>query len=194
MSTIETQPQALADDELSTLIRSRRTVHEFRAEAPPKDILLRAISNARWAPNHHRTEPWHFYILGDAASAKVARLNADLVRAARGEKAARIKLERWLAIPGGFVVTCERSADLIREQENYAACCCAVQNLMLYMWQYGLGVKWTTGNVMREDRFYELLGIDRQSVFVVGLFWYGFPAQIPEQHRKPVESIVTEID
>ena len=38
------------------------------------------------------------------------------------------------------------------ERENYAACCCAAQNLMLYLWRQGIGVKWTTGGITRPSR------------------------------------------
>ena len=72
------------------------------------------------------------------------------------------------------------------------ACCCAAQNLMLYLWQRGVGVKWTTGGITRDNRLYELLGIDISKEHVVGLFWYGVPKIVPTQKRRPVAEIVTE--
>jgi hypothetical protein len=63
---------------------------------------------------------------------------------------------------------------------------------MLYLWLQGIGVKWTTGSVTRQQRFYELLGIESQKESVVGLFWYGAPKAIPTQKRRPVEDIVAE--
>ena len=63
-----------------------------------------------------------------------------------------------------------------QQEEDYAACACAVQNLMLYLWQAGIGVKWTTGQVTRDPRLYEILGVDGDMERVTGLFWYGYPA------------------
>jgi nitroreductase len=92
-----------------------------------------------------------------------------------------------------LVLTGARSDDALLERENYAACCCAAQNLMLYLWGRGIGVKWTTGGVTREPRFYELLGIDPAKESVVGLFWYGVPRAIPAQKRRSVEEITTQL-
>ena len=61
---------------------------------------------------------------------------------------------------------------------------------MLYLWQRGVGAKWTTGGVTRDPRFYELLGLDATKEAVVGLFFYGVPKVVPEQKRKPVGEIV----
>jgi hypothetical protein len=63
---------------------------------------------------------------------------------------------------------------------------------MLYLWQRGIGVKWTTGGVTRNPRFYELIGSDAAREVVVGFFWYGVPKVVPTQKRKPVAEIVTE--
>jgi nitroreductase len=180
--------------EIYRILCGRRTVHDFQPEPVPEALILRAIETARWAPNHHRTEPWHFYLLGEKARARIARLNAELVRESRGERAAEIKLKRWLAMPGWLVLTCIHSDDPVREREDYAACCCAAQNMMLYLWAAGVGAKWTTGQVVGLDAFYAAVGIARDREYVVGMFWYGWPATVAEQHRKPLEGLVERID
>jgi len=175
------------------LIESRRTIHDFKPETPPRQLLQRAIDLARWAPNHHLTEPWHFYILGRETATAIARLNADLVRRDRGEESGRIKLQRWQQIPGWLAVTCDVSEDPIRAREDYAACCCALQNFSLYLWSAGIGVKWTTGPVTRLPEFYELIWVNPQAETVVGLVWYGYAAELPATTRKPLEQIVVEL-
>jgi hypothetical protein len=64
---------------------------------------------------------------------------------------------------------------------------------MLYLWLKGIGVKWTTGGITRQQRFHDVLGIDPAKQSVVGLFWYGVPKVVPTQQRRPVEDIVTEL-
>jgi len=88
---------------VAELIRSRRTIHEFLPQAPPREPILRGIELARWAPNHLLTEPWRFYLLGRKTAAAIARLNADLVSRKQGPAAGQDKLQRWLAIPGWLV-------------------------------------------------------------------------------------------
>lgn len=180
--------------ELARLIRNRRTINLYEPEPVGTDLLLEAIELARWAPNHRLTEPWRFYLLGEATADAAARCAADIDAATKGERAGEARYARLKAIPGNFVVTSRRSDDELTDRENYAACCCAVQSLMLYLWQHGVGVKWTTGAVTREPKFYELLGIDTGVERVVGLFWYGRPKVVPQpQPRQDVGEIVVEM-
>ena len=64
---------------------------------------------------------------------------------------------------------------------------------MLYLWQRGVGVKWTTGGITRQSRLYELLGIDETRERIVGYFWYGLPKVVPEQSRRALAEILTEL-
>ena len=179
-------------DAVRKIIRGRRTIHLFDPDRiPPRDEILTAIDLARWAPNHHLTEPWKFYLLGSETAEAIARLNAEQVAKERGRTAGQAKLERWLGIPGWLVVTCRRSEDETREREDYAACCCAVQNLQLYLWSRGVGAKWTTGSVTRSDRFFEILEIDRKTERLVSMLWYGYPLDIPQPPRKSVEETLS---
>ncbi len=175
------------------LIRTRRTIHAFQPEKPPREMIVQAIDLARWAPNHLLTEPWHFYLLGRKTVDAIARLNADLVSRRQGVEAGQAKLTRWQAIPGWLVVTCDNSDDPIRAREDYAACCCAIQNLSLYLWGEGIGVKWTTGEVTRSADFYDLIWVNPELETVVGLLWYGYPAQVPQTPRKPVKEILVRL-
>ncbi len=181
-------------EQAAELIGSRRTIHDFEpGRLPPKEKILRAIELARWAPNHRLTEPWRFYLLGPETSQAIVRLNAELVSRSKGEAAGRVKFERWSTVPGWMVVTCARSEDLVQAREDYAACACAIQNLALYLWSEGIGVKWTTGHVTRTDEFYDLIWVDRGAEQVVGMVWYGYPADVPIPQRKPVQQILVEL-
>lgn len=180
-------------EQFADLIRNRRTINFFKPEIPPKEKILKALDLARWAPNHHLTEPWHFYLLGKQTAAGIARLNAKLVTAKSGEEAGQQKLERWSGMPGWLVVTCDNCDDKIQAREDFAACCCAVQNFMLYLWAEGIGVKWTTGAVTRHPDFYDLIWVDPKAETVVGLFWYGYAAEIPHLDRKPLDMIMVEL-
>ncbi len=179
--------------QLIELISGRRTIYQFKEGMRPRDKLMEAIDLARWAPNHHLTEPWHFYLLGDETVNAVIELNSEIVKASKGEDAANAKERRWRKMPGWFVMTCSKSDDPIRNQEDYAACCCAMQNLMLVLWNEDVGVKWSTGEITRDKRFYDLLWINPDMETVVGLFWYGYAEQIPNTTRKPFVQIMTEL-
>jgi nitroreductase len=172
------------------VIRGRRTIGSFRPETPSADDIEVAIECASWAPNHKKTEPWRVYWLGPETTNAVIELNANMIAKKKGPAEAESKRKSWSAVPGWLAVTCIRSDDPFRAEEDYAACCCFIQNLMLALWSKEIGTKWSTGDVTRESAFLELLGIDQNNERVVGLIWYGYPALIPEQNRKPPTSFV----
>ncbi len=185
---------AVNPDDMAAAIRARRTINLFEPEPVGTAVLHDAIDVARWAPNHRLTEPWRFYIIGPRTAERIAELAGRIDAAAKGERAGEARRQRMLAIPGNFVVTSPVSDDPLLEREDYAACCCAIENLMLYLWQRGVGVKWTTGAVTRDEGLYDLLGIDSTARRIVGLFWYGTPKVVPTQKRKPPEELITELD
>jgi nitroreductase len=175
------------------VLRTRRTVGRFRCELPPRELILTALESAVWAPNHHKTEPWRFTLLGPAAVEAVIDLNTDCVAANKGDEEAAKKRKQWSAVPGWLVVTCVVSPDPIQHEEDYAACCCAIQNLMLSLWSRGVGTKWSTGSVTRHPRFAEIAWFDPAAERVVGLVWYGYPEVVPEQTRMPVAEVLREV-
>lgn len=168
---------------LTALIVNRRTIHDFIPDRVPDPERVRtALEAACWAPNHHLTTPWRFYFPGAGAVEKICQLYAE---ASTGNpRAARIRLARWRAMPAWLIVSCVRSEDARRAREDYAACCCLVQNLMLLLWEQGIGMKWSTNDIIRTDAFFDILGASARAEEVVGLFWYGYPATIPTGRRE----------
>jgi nitroreductase len=178
------------------LVVSRRTINEFETELPDgwEDTLQKGIEAAIYAPNHKRTEPWRFHLLGPKSIRRVCELNAELVSAKKGKAAGDKKLQRWLAMPGWLIVTCQKdSSDSNMEdpmglaREDYAACCCAVQNLCLSLHAHGLGTKWTTGPVNFDDQFANAVGLSDDE-YVVGTIWFGTPLSQPLPPKKKLST------
>jgi len=176
-------------------IRSRRTTKLFLKQKVSRALVRDAIELARWAPNHHLTEPWHFYMMGPEKISGTIDLIGTLIEETKGDPdLAEFKRESAAMVPGWLLVTCSRSADELLQREDYASVCCAVQNLTLYLSEAGVASKWTTGLVTRDPRFFALMNIDMDKEFVVGLIWYGYPKILPTQSRKDVAEILTETD
>ena len=180
-----------ASDVHSVLIE-RRTINDFDPTLPTgwEEALHRAIIAATLAPNHKRTEPWRFHLLGAEAIERICKLNAEIVTEKKGEAAGKKKLDRWLQMPGWLVVTCQNDpsspsmddpAGLARE--NYAAVCCAVQNLCLSLHADGIGTKWTSGPVNFHPSFAKAVGLSEDE-YVVGTLWFGRAEKTPEAPKK----------
>ena len=190
----------LPDDEsrnlhiLAERIRSRRTTNIFLKQEVSKQLVLDAIELARWAPNHYLTEPWHFYLFGAEMKAASVELIRTIVTENKTAEMGEHKAKSAAAVPGWLLVTCSKSDDELRGREDYASCCCAVQNILLYLSEAGVASKWTTGLITRDARFFDLLGIDADAEYVVSLIWFGYPKMLPTQSRKDVGEIVTETD
>ena len=80
-----------------------------------------------------------------------------------------------------------------QEDRSGAACAAAVQNFMLFLWKAGVGSKWTTGDITRAPRFFEIVGVDARTEKIVGLIWYGYPKLTPAQQRADLDDVLTEL-
>src|ERR1700738_3554554 len=123
--------------ELDEAIRTRRTHKAFAPEPVPRDLLDELLELARWAPNHHLTNPWRFRVLGPAALARL--------KEAAGPEAAA-KLDR---APTLVVATALGSEYLVQDQEDLCATACATYAVLLAAHGRGLAGYWRTPAVLR---------------------------------------------
>mgnify|MGYP000373258845 CR=1 FL=1 len=121
------------------------------------------------------------------------KIDRNIVAARKSPEAGEFKREQWSEKPGWLVVTCRRSDDELLQREDYAACSVAIQNFMLYLWKAGVGSKWTSGEITRDKRFFDILGIDADTEFVVGLLWFGYPKLTPTQKRKGLDDVLSQL-
>ena len=50
-------------EELSELIKSRRSIRLWEDKPVPEELLLKAIELATWAPNGANQQNWYFYVI-----------------------------------------------------------------------------------------------------------------------------------
>ncbi len=179
-----------------TALRTRRTVHAFKRDPVPVDVVRRAIDAAVMAPNHKLTEPWRFTLLGRAARAPLADL-AVRVRAERfGYEPEPDIVERIhgkiLDPPFALVVTRIPCDDPLRDAEDRSAVACALQNLFLSLHAEGVGSKWSTGAVVRDERFFDAVGVDPEGGSIEGVVWIGYASGEPKPPARSPRSAVYE--
>jgi len=179
--------------EFARVLRGRRTVDQYIQTPVPDELVREAIEAATWAPNHYVSEPWRFILPGKDTIGRIVELCVEMVTASKGAEHGEHKRKTWSEKPGWLVVTCPHDEDALREQEDYAACCAAVQNFMLYLWKTGVGSKWTTGPITRDARFFEIIGADSLKVFVVGMLWFGYPKITPTQTRQNLDEVLSRL-
>ena len=176
-------------------LTSRRTVYRYKREEVPDWILECAFEAASNAPCHKNTHPWKFYVMGEKTREslipeveKLAKKKSlDREEAVSGISKA---IEKIISPPLLICVTSARSPkDPFREEEDYAATACAIQNMTLSLWGNGVGSQWSTGAITRSDAAYAAIGVSREKERIVGFIKAGYPEKIPSITKKAVEEI-----
>ena len=173
--------------DVDTAIKERRTVGVFSDRPVDEHVVAELIEAARWAPTHKHTEPWRFHVVAGAAREDLC----DAILAGGGDfaKDPRGKLMRspmFVAVTQQMVVD-----DPIRDQEDYAAVCCAVQNMMLAATARGLASKWSTGALAENPAAKRWLGIGEADRIVAYLYLGYAPEGMREMpaERRPAEVV-----
>ncbi len=174
-------------------IRERRSIGKCSDEVPPRELIARILEAGRWAPNHHLTEPWRFFVLtgearnglGEAMATAAARL-AETREAA--ERAYQRAVDKPLRAP--YVIAIAAVPDpSVPEVEEVAATAAAGQNMLLAAHALGLAAMWRSGELAFTPEVREFLGLP-ESAQVLGFLYVGFPAmEPPKRDRKPVDEV-----
>jgi nitroreductase len=163
-------------------IRTRRTHKSFGAEPVPREELEELFDLARFAPNHHLTEPWRFRVLGPASF--------ERLKEAAGPAEAP-KLER---APTLVVASARLQGDELQDAEDLHATAAAVYAVLLGAHARGLASYWRSPAVLRTDEGRRAVGLPDDE-HVLGLIHLG-PARVepPLRERTSVESYLSFLD
>jgi nitroreductase len=171
------------ETDLDALVRGRRTLKAYDPSPVDPVTLDELFELARWAPNHHLTNPWRFRVVGPRA------LEA-LKEAAGPEHAA--KLERAPTLVAVSAVQC--GDDPVADEEDVAATACAAYIVLLGAHARGLGGYWRTPAVLRTPAGRAACGIG-EGEKVLGLIHLGRArGGKAAPGRAPVDEIRTFLD
>jgi nitroreductase len=160
-------------------IRTRRTHKAYRPEPVPPETLEQLFELARWAPNHHVTNPWRFRVVGPESLARL--------KEAAGPEAAA-KLDR---APTLVVASVVETGDPVQDEEDLCAAAVAAYIVLLGAHARGLGGYWRTPEVLRSAEGRAAIGVG-EGERVLGLLHLGPPRQEKEPPaRLPPGDFVT---
>lgn len=164
--------------EIEEAVRTRRTHKVYGPEPVDRSTLESLFELARWAPNHHLTNPWRFRVLGPAALAALKEAAGPLDG---------VKLDR---APTLVVVSAVQvDDDPAQAQEDRDATAVAAYLVLLGAHARGLAGYWRTPGVLRTPRGRAAVGMDDDEA-VLGLLHLG-PAR--QEQRVPDRAPVDEI-
>jgi nitroreductase len=164
--------------ELRRAVETRSTHKQYGSQAVD-DATLRELGDlARYAPNHHLTQPWRFRVLGPVTRAAL--------EASAGEKEA-IKLRR---APTLVLATAVLSGDPHTDREDLLATGCAVYAILLGATERGLASYWRTPAALDSDVARDVLGRDPNESVVALIHLGPKVTDPPEKERRPLEAVL----
>ncbi|UNM97091.1 nitroreductase family protein [Ignatzschineria rhizosphaerae] len=180
--------------QVTQLIQNRRTIHHFKPDAVPYELIEKALKLSVFAPNHHHTQPCRFYLLGEKSKTQFLQY-AEKEFSSRDPQTAEKKLNRWRAIPGWVLATRKVQEDEKTAHEDYATLSIALYIMMQSLTEDGIGSKWSTGSLLFKKEVYAIFGINPQEEVIEGMFWYGYPDKTPLPFPKQsYHDFVTELN
>jgi nitroreductase len=168
--------------QLEEAIRTRRTHKAYGSEPVDRALLDELLDLARWAPNHHLTNPWRFRVLGPQT--------LDRLKDAAGPDAAG-KLDR---APTLVAVSVVQTGDAVSDEEDLCAAACAAYIVLLAAHGRGLAGYWRTPAVLRTPEGRAALGIgdDERAIALLHLGPARQEQRPPE--RAPAGDVVAYLD
>ncbi|UFJ41421.1 nitroreductase [Brevibacillus humidisoli] len=168
--------------ELWEALKGRRSIGKVKLDVPPRECIEKILEAATWAPSHHQTQPWKFFVLQGRAR---QRLGEEMARIAMGKIAdqetedVRAKIEKLkskpLRAPVVIAVAVTPSEqEKVVEIEEIEAVACAVQNMMLAAHELGLGTIWRTGSITYEPDLKPFFGLGERDR-LLGFVYVGYP-------------------
>lgn len=129
------------NDEITEVIKSRRSIREWKEEKLDKDEFKRIIDAARWAPNSCNRNPWRFLLVKE-------KENIDFIYSVRGQ-------EFLKNAPNCLIVMADKTA--YPESEDFVHTSrldlgVAIQNILLESENMGLGGCITNLNIDEESK------------------------------------------
>lgn len=176
-------------------IQNRRSIGKMTDQVPDPALVRQIIEAATWAPNHHLTEPWRFFVLQGEARTELGRVMAGVAAARESDptlagQVAERAVTKPLRAPYVIAVGVEPSIDpSIPPIEEIAAGSAAVQNMLLAAHALGLAAIWRSGWIAFEPEVREHFGISPRGT-MLGFVYVGYAAmQPPVRQRRPVDDV-----
>jgi nitroreductase len=166
--------------DLAKAIRTRRTHKAFGPEPVAPAVLAELVELARWAPNHHLTNPWRFRVLGEETRERLMAL------AESDQPGAAVKLRR---APTLVAVSARLQGDPAQDAEDLHATAVAAYIVLLAAHARGLAGYWRTVPLLDDPRGRAILSLPDDER-PVALLYLGTPLQ---EQRVPERAAVAEI-
>ncbi|MCM3292558.1 MULTISPECIES: nitroreductase family protein [Paenibacillus] len=183
---------------IASIIRERRSIHEFNDKPVDRSLVLQLLNDAVWAPNHGLREPWRFIYAEGEGKARIMNglltiLDKTKLRDATPEQRQKFE-EHLMHVPAYLHVVMPEDPRPNIWQEDLEAVSALIQNFQLLGWEHGLGMLWHTGDYIYNKQYREMVGV-QPGEKLVGVIRIGYFDDAPKARpRTSAEQLFTVID
>ena len=188
--------------ELIKLIKSRRSIRQYKKRTIPKGQIIKILEAGRWSPSAHNAQPWRFIVVTKPQVIK--KLSKVLVNKSRNLLTGfDIVLRKTAEIVSNapVIVAVYNSGELsnrmkkfdepyfsITKMSELQSIAASIENMLLMAHARNLGAAWLTAPLFCEDEIKSFLNIKG---YLVALVTFGYPNQYgTKSDRKPLKNLV----
>lgn len=177
--------------EVFEAIKTRRSIALVKDEPVPIVMIDKILEAGTCAPNHHRTNPWRFFVLTGEGRETLGNVFAEIEKSNLTEEElekSQVKINRIqknpLRAPVIIAVGVEPSQKKnVIEQEEYAAVHSCIQNMLLAAHGLGLGAIWRTGATCYHPDVAGFFDLSENGE-IVAFIYLGYPDMEPPNVKK----------
>ncbi|SDF83497.1 nitroreductase family protein [Sporolituus thermophilus] len=168
------------------VIKQRRSIRKYKADMVPRELVLKVLAAANWAPSGMNEQSWEFLVVGGSKLDELRDVCREVINLRLPPEAERTEQQKafahWYSTLGGaplaVVQCCPRESDPARRKMVLESMAAAFQNLLLAATAEGLGTCWMTGPLAKQDKLHAILDIP-ESKEIVAVTPLGYPAETP---------------
>ncbi len=165
-------------------IKERRSIRRYKPDQVDRDLLMKVLDAANWAPSGQNLQQWKFYIVSGEKRDLIAKSYGDMVEKNYPPAGERTKQQEffsnWAKTYGGapliIVATMPVDENPRRHKMHLESVSAAFQNLLLAAHAEGLGTCWMTGPLGDEATIRAILNL-HETEELVALTPLGYPDQ-----------------
>lgn len=168
-------------NDLLELIKTRRTIGKVTDEPVPREHIIQILEAGHWAPSHHNTQPWKFFVMTGDGRNRLGKAYARISiedSGAEGIEADELRekgIKKAQRAPLVIAVACvPTEGEHIMRHEEVAAVSACVQNMLLAAHALGYGSIWRSGAPCYDERMKEAFGLGANDE-MVALLYIGRP-------------------
>lgn len=191
--------------DLFDALKQRRSIRKYLPRAVPREVVLKVLEAAGWAPSAHNSQPWRFIIIENATvkrelAEKMAQAWADdLARdGITTEETKRVERKERFANAPALILACVTMEGMRNFPDEKRQKCehdlaveslgAAMQNLLLAAHAKGLGACWFCAPSFCKETVRKVLKLP-ESVEPEALVVMGYPEEAP---ITPARKVISE--